>query len=40
MGAIDLEKIIFSKEIKNDWSDSELFQKIKNNQKFINNSNV
>jgi len=40
MGKIDLEKIIFSQEIKNDWSDNELFQKIKNNKKFINSSNV
>jgi len=40
MGIIDLEDIIFSDEVKNDWSDSELFDKIKRDESFINPQNV
>ena len=40
MGKIDLEKIVFSDEVKNDWIDKELWQKIKNSQKFINPQEV
>ena len=40
MGLIDLEKIIFSKEIKDDWKDSELFEKLKREERFINPSSV
>ena len=40
MGIINLEDIIFSNEVKNDWADSELFEKIKNGESFINPQNV
>ena len=40
MGLIDLEEIIFSKEIKDDWKDSELFEKLKREERFINPSSV
>jgi 6-pyruvoyltetrahydropterin/6-carboxytetrahydropterin synthase len=36
MGLIDLEDIIFSDEIKNEWGDSELFEKLKRGESFIN----
>ncbi len=40
MGLIDLEDIIFSQEIKNDWKDCELFEKLKRGEKFKNPSKV
>ena len=40
MGLIDLEAIIFSDEVKNDWADNKLFEKIKNKENFINVSSV
>jgi 6-pyruvoyltetrahydropterin/6-carboxytetrahydropterin synthase len=40
MGVIDLDTIIFSDEIKNDWSDRELWEKIKRGEKFINSKSV
>jgi len=40
MGLIDLEKIIFSKNIKDDWNDNELFEKLKKDFKFVNVSSV
>lgn len=36
MGIIDLDKIIFSEAVKDDWSDNKLFEKMKNNEKFVN----
>ena len=36
MGVINLEDIVFSGEVKNDWTDSELWQKIKRGESFIN----
>jgi len=36
MGVIDLEDIIFSQEIKDSWKDSELFEKLKREERFIN----
>ena len=36
MGQINLEDIIFSDEVMNDWQDNELFLKMKNDEKFIN----
>jgi len=40
MGIINLEDIIFSDEVRNDWADSELFLKMKNGESFINPQNV
>jgi len=40
MGIIDPEKIIFSDAIKADWSDKELWEKIKRGDKFINPTSV
>jgi 6-pyruvoyltetrahydropterin/6-carboxytetrahydropterin synthase len=40
MGIIDLEEIIFSDEVKNDFSDKELFEKIKKGETFLNPKNV
>ena len=40
MGQIDLEKIIFSQTIKNDWGDKELFEKLKLGQSFSNPQSV
>jgi 6-pyruvoyltetrahydropterin/6-carboxytetrahydropterin synthase len=40
MGQINLEDIIFSDEVINDWQDSELFIKIKKGENFINPLNV
>jgi len=40
MGAINLEEIIFSQTIKNDWDDSELFEKLKRGESFINLASV
>lgn len=40
MGLIDLHETIFSDEIQNSWSDNQLFEKIKNNQRFINPKSV
>ena len=40
MGIIDLDTIIFSETIKNDWSDTELWEKIKRGESFINPQSV
>ncbi|MEO1953435.1 MAG: 6-carboxytetrahydropterin synthase [Campylobacterales bacterium] len=40
MGLIELDKIIFSQAIKDDWGDSELFEKLKNGFRFVNVSSV
>ena len=40
MGLIALEDIIFSDEVKNDFGDSELFEKIKRGEKFLNPKEV
>ena len=40
MGLINLDEIIFSQEVINDWADSKLFEKIKNNESFLNPSSV
>ncbi len=36
MGEIDLKNIIFSKDIQNEWSDKELWNKLLNREKIIN----
>jgi 6-pyruvoyltetrahydropterin/6-carboxytetrahydropterin synthase len=40
MGALALEEIVFSDEVKNDWTDPELWEKIKREEPFINPSKV
>ncbi len=40
MGTIELEQIIFSKAIQEDWNDPNLFEKIKAEKEFINPSTV
>ena len=40
MGQIDLEKIVFSDEIKDSWRDRELWNKIKRGERFINPKDV
>ena len=40
MGEVNLEDIIFSYEVKNDWVDSELFEKIKKGESFTNPCDV
>ena len=40
MGLIDLEEIVFSDVIKNDWGDSELFEKLKKGESFLNLDSV
>ena len=40
MGIIDLDTIIFSDEVKNDWKDSTLFEKMKKGENFTNPSEV
>ena len=40
MGIINLENIIFSDEVRNDWADSELFEKIKKSESFVNPCDV
>ena len=40
MGKIDLEKIIFSQTIKSEWGDSELFEKLKRGESFLNPQSV
>ena len=40
MGSIMLESIIFSDEVKNSWQDSELWEKIKRGESFINPTSV
>ena len=40
MGEIKFEDIIFSDEVKNDWGDNQLFEKIKRAEKFINPKEV
>jgi len=36
MGEINLEEILFSDEVKRDWADSELWEKIKGGESFVN----
>ena len=40
MGEINLEEIVFSPTIKADWGDTELFEKLKFSQTFLNPSSV
>ena len=40
MGIINPEEIIFSQNIKNDWEESELWEKIKRGEKFLNPKEV
>ena len=40
MGLIELDKIIFSQAIKDDWGDNELFEKLKDGFRFVNVSSV
>ncbi|MEA3330682.1 MAG: 6-carboxytetrahydropterin synthase [Campylobacterota bacterium] len=40
MGLIDLEEIVFSREVMNDWQDRELFLKLRRGEGFINPTNV
>jgi len=40
MGEIFLDEIIFSDEVKNDFTDTQLFEKIKNAKRFINPKSV
>ncbi len=40
MGKIDLEQIVFSDTVRNDWTDKELFEKLKAGKSFINPRNV
>ena len=40
MGEINFEDIVFSDEVKNDWGDNQLWQKIKKSQRFINPKEV
>jgi len=40
MGIIDLETIVFSDEVQNDWADSELWEKIKKGDSFLNPTSV
>jgi len=40
MGLINLDDIIFSEEVKNSWDDSELWEKLKRGESFINPKSV
>ena len=40
MGIINLDEIVFSDEVKNDWDDSDLWEKIKHSEKFVNPKEV
>lgn len=40
MGFIDLDDIIFSDDVKAEWDDSELFEKLKGGESFINPADV
>ena len=40
MGELALEEIVFSEEVKNDWTDPELWEKIKREEPFINPDKV
>ena len=40
MGYIELDSIIFSDEVKNNWADSELWEKIKKGENFTNPTSV
>ena len=40
MGMIDLEEVVFSDAIINEWQDSELFEKIKKGEMFINPKSI
>ena len=40
MGLIDIEKIVFSDGVIADWRDKELFNKLKNEERFINPTSV
>jgi len=40
MGVIDLEKIVFSNAVRSEWKDFELWEKVKQEKKFINSKIV
>ena len=40
MGLIDLENIVFSEAIKEEWGDNELFEKLKSGESFLNPCSV
>ena len=40
MGLIDLETIVFSEAIKEEWGDSKLFEKLKSGESFLNSCSV
>jgi len=40
MGIVNLDEIIFSDEIKNSWTDKDLFEKMKRGEKFLNPRSV
>jgi len=40
MGEIDLDKIVFSDEIKNSWTDNGLWEKVKKGESFLNPHDV
>jgi len=40
MGIINLDEIIFSDEVQNSWKDTQLWSKIKNEERFINPKSV
>jgi len=40
MGVINLDEIVFSQEVINDWADSELFEKMKKGKSFLNPHSV
>jgi 6-pyruvoyltetrahydropterin/6-carboxytetrahydropterin synthase len=40
MGSIALEDIVFSDEVKEDWGDRELYEKLKRGERFINPTTV
>jgi 6-pyruvoyltetrahydropterin/6-carboxytetrahydropterin synthase len=40
MGMIDLEEIIFSDAVREDWAEHELFEKIKKGERFVNPQSV
>ena len=36
MGLLDLEQIIFSEQVQSEWSDTQMYEKLKNGMKFQN----
>ncbi|MCD6258076.1 MAG: 6-carboxytetrahydropterin synthase [Helicobacteraceae bacterium] len=40
MGVIDLEEIVFSDAVRQDWAQNELFEKIKKGERFVNPQSV